>query len=53
MDNKLIKNDNEINNIFDNINGLVITSRNKIYSAVNIPKCLICIRIRLGGKFYV
>ena len=35
MDNELIKNDNEINNIFDNIKELVISSRNKVYSAVN------------------
>lgn len=34
MDNELI-NDNVINNIFDNIKELVITSRNKVYSAVN------------------
>ena len=35
MDNELIKNDNEINNIFNNIKELVISSRNKVYSAVN------------------
>ncbi len=35
MDNELIKNGNEINNIFDNIKELVISSRNKVYSAVN------------------
>lgn len=35
MDNKLIKNDYEINNIFDNIKELVIYSKNKIYSTVN------------------
>lgn len=35
MDNELIKNSNEINNIFDNIKELVISSRNKVYSAVN------------------
>lgn len=35
MGNELIKNDNEINNIFDNIKELVISSRNKVYSAVN------------------
>ena len=35
MDNELIKNDNEINHIFDNIKELVISSRNKVYSAVN------------------
>ena len=35
MDNNLIKNENKINNIFDNIKQLVISSRNKVYSAVN------------------
>lgn len=35
MDNNLIKSENEINNIFDNIKQLVISSRNKVYSAVN------------------
>ena len=35
MDNYLIKEENEINNIFDNIKELVISSRNKVYSAVN------------------
>lgn len=35
MDNELIKNDNEINHIFDNIKELVISSKNKVYSAVN------------------
>ncbi len=35
MDNELIKSDNEINSIFDNIKELVISSRNKVYSAVN------------------
>ena len=35
MNNELINNDNEINNIFDNIKELVISSRNKVYSAVN------------------
>ena len=35
MNNELIKNDNEINNIFDNIKELVFSSRNKVYSAVN------------------
>ena len=35
MDNKLINNDNEINNIFDNIKELVINSRNRVYSTVN------------------
>ena len=29
MNNELINNDNEINNIFDNIKELVISSRNK------------------------
>lgn len=29
MNNEIIKNDNEINNIFDNIKELVISSRNK------------------------
>ncbi len=43
MDNELIKNDNEINTIFDNIKELVINSRNKVYSAVNteMPKALL------------
>jgi len=35
MDNNLVKNDSEINNISDNIKNLVISSRNKVYSAVN------------------
>lgn len=35
MNNELIKNDNKINNIFDNIKDLVINSRNKVYSVVN------------------
>lgn len=35
MDNKLIKNGDEINNIFDSIKELVISSRNKVYNAVN------------------
>lgn len=35
MNDRIIKSDNEINNIFDNIKELVITSRNKVYSAVN------------------
>ena len=35
MNNELIKNDNEISNVFDNIKELVISSRNKVYSAVN------------------
>ena len=34
-DNKLVQNNNEINNIFDNIKELVISSRNKVYNAVN------------------
>ena len=35
MENELLKNDDEINNIFDNIKELVINSRNKVYSVVN------------------
>ena len=35
MDNNLIKHENEINNIFDDIKQLVIDSRNKVYSTVN------------------
>ena len=35
MDKKSIKNDNEINNIFDNIKELVISSRNRVYQTVN------------------
>lgn len=35
MDNELIKNYNEFNSIFNNIKELVISSRNKVYSAVN------------------
>ena len=35
MENELLKNDTEINNIFDNIKELVINSRNKVYSVVN------------------
>lgn len=35
MNNVLIKDDNEINNVFINIKELVISSRNKVYSAVN------------------
>lgn len=35
MDDKLINNENEINNIFDNIKELVISSRNRVYSTVN------------------
>ena len=35
MSNKLIKNENEINHIFDGIKELVINSRNKVYQTVN------------------
>ena len=35
MENELLKNDDELNNIFDNIKELVINSRNKVYSVVN------------------
>ena len=35
MENELLRNDTEINNIFDNIKELVINSRNKVYSVVN------------------
>ncbi len=35
MNKELTKNDNEINNIFDNIKELVISSRNKVYQTVN------------------
>ena len=35
MSDKLINNNNEINNIFDNIKDLVIKSRNKVYQTVN------------------
>jgi len=35
MDNQLIKNDTEINNIFNNIKELVINSRNRVYQTVN------------------
>lgn len=35
MENELIKTDNKINNIFNNIKGLVVNSRNKVYSTVN------------------
>ena len=35
MSNELIKNENEINHIFDGIKELVITSRNKVYQTVN------------------
>ena len=35
MENELLKNDDELNNIFDNIKELVINSRSKVYSIVN------------------
>ena len=35
MSNKLINNENEINNIFNSIKDLVINSRNKVYQTVN------------------
>ncbi len=35
MNNKLINNDNEVNNIFNNIKDLVINSRNKVYQTIN------------------
>lgn len=35
MENELLKNDDELNNIFDNIKDLVINSRSKVYSIVN------------------
>ena len=35
MNNKLINNEKEINNIFDNIKELVISSRNRVYATVN------------------
>ena len=35
MSNKLVKNDDEINHIFDSIKELVINSRNKVYQTVN------------------
>lgn len=35
MDIDLMKDENVINNIFDNIKELVISSRNKVYTAVN------------------
>lgn len=35
MNTKLINNDKEVNNIFDNIKDLVINSRNKVYQTVN------------------
>ena len=38
MENELLKNDTEINNIFDNIKELVINSRNKVYSVVNLER---------------
>ena len=36
MDNELIKNNSELNSIFDNIKDLIINSRNNIYNTVNI-----------------
>lgn len=38
MNNNLVKNDNEVNDIFNNIKELVINSRNKVYSVVNKEK---------------
>lgn len=35
MDNNLINSQNKINNIFEDIKQLVISSRNKVYSTVN------------------
>ena len=35
MDNNLMQNEKEINNIFDDIKQLVISSRNKVYSTIN------------------
>ena len=35
MNNKLINNEKEINNIFENIKELVISSRNRVYATVN------------------
>lgn len=35
MNNELVSYDNEINHIFNDIKNLVISSRNKVYSAVN------------------
>ena len=35
MDNELIKDDSELNSIFDNIKDLIINSRNNIYNTVN------------------
>ena len=36
MNYKLMSNDNEINNTFDNIKELIINSRNKVYQTVNV-----------------
>ena len=36
MNNELINNEKNLNNIFDSIKELVITSRNRVYSTVNI-----------------
>lgn len=36
MNNELINNEENLNNIFDSIKELVITSRNRVYSTVNI-----------------
>lgn len=38
MNYKLINNENEINNIFDNIKELVISSRNRVYTTVDYSK---------------
>ena len=35
MNNELKNNENEINSLFDNIKGLVINSRNRVYTTVN------------------
>lgn len=35
MENELIKNDDEFNSFFNNIKGLVMNSRNKVYQTVN------------------
>ena len=35
MSNKIIKNENEINHVFNGIKELVINSRNKVYQTVN------------------
>lgn len=35
MSNNLVVNNNDLNDTFENIKGLVINSRNKLYSAVN------------------